>query len=130
VLKPGGRLGLIWNAKDDRVAWVARLDRILERYQGDAPRFRSGEWRQAFPAEGFGALHEDRFSHAHTGPTEEVILDRVRSISFMAALRPEEWARVEQELRLLIAEEFGRAGTVMVPYETFAYWAERESAGR
>lgn len=70
-------------------------------------------------------LDEDRTTNPHAGPPEVVILDRVRSISFMAALPAEEWAGVEHEPRGLIAEEFGGAGTVTVPYETAAYWVEK-----
>lgn len=125
VLKPGGRLGLVWNAKDARVAWVSRLDRIMDRHRGDAPRYISGEWRGVFPAEGFGPLHEDRFPHGHTGPPEVVILERARSTSFIAALSPEDRARVEDEVRALIAEEFGGADSVTVPYETAVYWAQK-----
>ena len=125
ALRPGGRLGLVWNVKDDRVDWVARLDRIVERHQGDAPRHRSGAWRKVFPARGFGPLHEDRFPHRHTGPPEVVILDRVRSTSVIAALPPDERAKVEDETRALIADEFPDASAVTVPYETAAYWVEK-----
>ncbi len=29
VLRPGGRLGLVWNKRDERVAWVAELGRLI-----------------------------------------------------------------------------------------------------
>src|ERR1700689_3878605 len=88
VLKPGGALGLVWNVRDDTVPWVAALSRIMQPYEGDAPRFHSQKWRSVFPAEGFGPLREKRFRNAHTGPPEKVIIDRVLSVSFMAAVSP------------------------------------------
>ena len=35
VLRPGGRLGLVWNSRDTAVAWVPRFERII----GDAPAY-------------------------------------------------------------------------------------------
>jgi SAM-dependent methyltransferase len=29
VLRPGGRLGLVWNARDERLGWVKELGRII-----------------------------------------------------------------------------------------------------
>jgi len=39
VLKPGGRLGLVWNVRDESVDWVAEITRIITPYEGDTPRF-------------------------------------------------------------------------------------------
>ena len=50
VLKPGGVLGLIWNVRDERVAWVAALSEIMEPYEGSTPRHHTQEWRRLFPA--------------------------------------------------------------------------------
>jgi len=123
VLKPGGRLGLVWNVRDLGVGWVSRLGRVVGRVEGDTPRYQSGAWRSVFPAPGFGPLRERRFPHAHTGPVDDVVLNRVRSTSFVAALPPDGRARLEAELRAFIASEPELQGkaVVTVPYETVAY---------
>lgn len=122
VLKVGGALGLVWNVRDERVPWVAALDAILRRYEGDAPRHESGAWRGVFPAAGFTPLAERRFRHDHKGPPERVIVDRVLSTSFIAALEPAERAEVEDAVRALIAATPELAGRerVIYPYGTIA----------
>ncbi|WP_322029697.1 class I SAM-dependent methyltransferase [Paraburkholderia sp. J76] len=123
VLKPGGRLGLIWNLRDASVEWVARLDAIVNRAEGDTPRYYTGQWRNAFPFAGFGPLHEQRFMQGHTGSPEDVIIARVKSTSFIAALPSGEQARIEAELRALIDSEPQLRGKtlVTVPYGTAAF---------
>ena len=37
VLKPSGKLGLVWNTRDAGVDWVAQLDQIVNRVEGDTP---------------------------------------------------------------------------------------------
>ena len=127
VLEPGGRLGLVWNVRDDRVPWVARIGAILDSLEADTPRHATGEWRRLFPSRHFGPLHETVFSHAHTGDPEDVIIARVKSISFIAALPPDELARFETQVRAVIAGDPDLRGAreVTFPYVTRAYWAER-----
>ena len=48
VLEPSGRVGLVWNVRDESVEWVARLTELVDPYEGDAPRYRNGKWRIAF----------------------------------------------------------------------------------
>jgi SAM-dependent methyltransferase len=128
VLKPGGKLGLVWNMRDARVDWVARLDAIVNRVEGDTPRYYTGVWRTVFPFKGLGPLHEQHFSVGHTGSPEDVIVNRVRSTSFIAALAPEERAKIEEELKALIAREPTLSGrdAVTVPYETAAFYAVKD----
>jgi len=130
VLKPGGMLGLIWNQRDESVSWIAEINGLLARYQDDAPRMMSGNWRKAFPAPGFAPLHETRFPHAHIGPPDRVILDRFLSVSFIAALPAPEREQVRTELRALIARTPSLAGRteVSVPYVTMAFHCRKTSA--
>ncbi|QKZ03974.1 class I SAM-dependent methyltransferase [Pseudomonas eucalypticola] len=125
VLKPGGRLGLVWNLRDNSVPWVARLDALVNQYEGDTPRYYSGAWRQVFPAPGFSALQHAHFGNGHTGSPDAVILDRVRSTSFIAGLAAAQREAVDAQVRALIASEPLLAGKaeVTVPYTTAAFCA-------
>lgn len=126
VLKPGGRLGLVWNVRDQSVAWVAALTAIMAPYVGDTPRHDSGAWRAVFPAPGFGPLSETRFRHVHTGRPDDVIVARIMSVSFIAALGDRERADVEQAVRAVIAATPELHGErVSFPYETRAYACQR-----
>jgi SAM-dependent methyltransferase len=127
VLRPGGRLALIWNTKDDSVSWVRSAFSIIEPYEGDVPRFHSGAWRSVFPAAGFGPLLEERFGHWHRGAPEAVIVDRLLSVSFISSLPATEREAVATRLRDLIATDPALVGRneIAVPYSTFAYSTER-----
>lgn len=127
ALKFGGALGLVWNVRDERVAWVMALTKILDRHQGDAPRHESGQWRALFPAPGFTPLSERRLAYEHVGPPERVIVERAMSISFIAALPADQQARVAGEVRALIAATPSLAGRreIAFPYLTHAYASRR-----
>jgi len=123
VLKLGGALGLIWNVRDESVAWAAALTRIMAPYEAGTPRYHTKEWRRLFPAEGFGPLRERHFPNAHTGPAEQVILDRILSVSFIAALPPAGQNGVAAQIQALIAAtpELAGNGEVTFPYDTAAF---------
>jgi SAM-dependent methyltransferase len=123
VLAPRGALGLIWNVRDESVGWVAALSEIIRPYEIDVPRYHSQGWRRLFPADGFGPLIERRFPNAHCGPPEQVIVDRVLSISVIAALPIEERTRVASRVRDLIAHspELANQKLATFPYYTAAF---------
>ena len=129
VLKPGGQLGLIWNLRDASVPWVAQLDALVNQWEGDAPRFYTGAWRQAFPHPGFGPLREQQFRHSHDGPVEDVIFNRVRSTSFISALAPAERDRLEHQLTAFVAshDTLNHGATVSVPYVTSAFVTRKDA---
>ncbi|WP_191487813.1 class I SAM-dependent methyltransferase [Pseudomonas sp. FEN] len=123
VLKPGGRLGLVWNVRDESVDWVAAITRIITPYEGDTPRFHSGAWRQPFNGRYFSAPELSRFEYRHVGTPEEVIIDRFLSVSFIAALPVAEKAKVTEQLQALIQTHPALRGreTIAFPYRTEAY---------
>jgi SAM-dependent methyltransferase len=127
VLRPGGRLGLVWNVRDESVDWVAQLTAIMTPYEGDAPRYYKGDWKRVFPADGFGPLAMQSLPYTHVGAPQQVIVDRVMSVSFIASLPEAEQGLVRQRLQAVIDGHpalSGRAG-VAFPYRTEAYHCER-----
>lgn len=120
VLVAGGTLGLIWNSRDENVPWVAELSAITNGREGDTPRYRTGQWRRAFPAPGFELIDERHARNSHVGTAEQVVLARTLSVSFIAALPAEQRGEVERDVRALIARtpELAGGGDVVFPYET------------
>ncbi|MGB3126821.1 MAG: class I SAM-dependent methyltransferase [Pseudomonas sp.] len=129
VLKPQGRLGLVWNVRDESVDWVAAITAIITPYEGDTPRFHTGRWREAFSGEYFSAPQVTCFSYQHVGSPQEVIMDRFLSVSFIAALPAAEKVTVTAQLQALIDTHPALKGreTVAFPYQTQAYLCQRLS---
>jgi SAM-dependent methyltransferase len=126
VLKPGGKLGLVWNVRDESVDWVAAITAIMAPYQGDAPRFQSAQWRRLFPNDLFSDPEEFSVPHQHIGSAQQVIIDRFLSVSFIAALPEAERAAVSARLGALIAThpQLKNRELIAVPYQTLAYCCE------
>ena len=130
ILKPGGKLALIWNVRDDSVDWVAAITSIITPYEGDAPRFYKGDWRKPFttPAgQKFTALEQVNFAYQHVGSAQEVIVDRFMSVSFIAALPTNEKEAVFSQLGDLIASHpaLRNQKSIALPYRTEAYVCTR-----
>ncbi len=128
LLRHGGRLGLIWNRRDETVDWVARLANIVDRFEDGAPRYKSGEWKKAFEGTAlFGPLRHSEFSYVQIGAPETVVVDRVASSSFIAALPADARECVLADVRTLLREHPATRDRDVIefPYRTDVYVAER-----
>lgn len=127
VLKPEGRLGLVWNVRDESVDWVAEITRIITPYEGDTPRFHTGQWRRPFSGPYFAQPELTCFNYSHRGSPETVIMNRFLSVSFIAALPEAEKAEVTRQLRELIQTHpaLRNRDTIDFPYQTQAYRCRR-----
>jgi SAM-dependent methyltransferase len=131
VLAPGGRLAMIWNARDESVDWVARFSAIIDRHAGDAPDHATGAWRRAFEATRlFGPLEEQRFAYSQELDGPEALADRAASVSFIAALDEATRAGVVREIRELAETHPDLRGRrpLWMPYETRLYGCVRLGA--
>lgn len=125
VLRPGGVIGLLWNVRDTRVAWMAALQDIIggedsmrmvaESSQDLSERAGTEEIREFLP-------EVERASFAHTVPvTPDGLLDLVSTYSYVR-LSP----RADQlydDVRELLATHPDTAGRdrLEMPYVTAAY---------
>jgi SAM-dependent methyltransferase len=134
VLSPGGRLGLVWLARDESVDWVARLVRLVDGYKrGDPPRYAGGTWRRVFeappPGVRFTPLQAASFPFTHSAP-RETALQRVASTSFVGALSEDERQEVLRRARDFLDRHPQTQGrqTIDLPYTADLYWCTRAAA--
>ena len=128
TLRPGGRVGLVWNVRDDDASpfWAGLTD-LLSTYRGDTPAHRGSGWREAFgDTELFTPLEARSFRFRPPLARDQVI-DRAMSISFIAALPHRERAQVESSVVSLLDAQPETAGmdVVELPYRTDVYWTKR-----
>jgi SAM-dependent methyltransferase len=128
VLRHGGRLGLIWNARDRGIEWVDQIWGVMDRLEKHAPWRDHDHWYEsAFDAEQwFGPLHKTEFHHEQT-LTPEGVVERFRGVSHLAVLTPAEREPHLQEIRDVLHNHPDTAGKseVAIPYRVDAYWCER-----
>jgi SAM-dependent methyltransferase len=98
VLRPGGRLGLIWNRRDGRQPLQQEIDRIIVPHRGATPAYTSDAWREAFRDISLFAAVAQESVPFDQAVDRETFVDRVMSISFISALPDEERARVQAAL--------------------------------
>lgn len=123
VLKPGGRLGLVWNIRDTTTPWVARLIEIMAPYDLGTPDYESQHWRQVFATSGFSELTEHALANPQVGHPDRIIIDRVLSVGSIASLSQVIKDDVIAQVRRLIADtpELSGKAEVTFPNMTMAY---------
>jgi SAM-dependent methyltransferase len=101
VLKPAGRLGLIWNRADLNQPLQRRLGALMDPYRQDTPHHRSNAWRAVFDDRAPFALAAEHRIDSVQRLDADGVADRVLSVSFMAALPAAERDAVEERVRAL-----------------------------
>ena len=118
VLRPGGRICLVWNARNEKIPWVRRLGSII----GTQEQLRDPAQALIF-SELFGFVESRDFSHWQTIDRKS-IQDLVLSRSNVAVLDEEARAAKLAEV-LAFYDEFGRGMDGMqLPYDTHCYQAD------
>jgi len=136
VLKPNGRLALIWNMESqERSKWVAKLRELYEQHDTKAPQYRKGAWRNVFDtkqaAELFHLpLNHRQFTNDFPVHGKEAIWQRIKSKSYVAVMSPEEHQQLQNEVYAILEDpnnEFTPSpdGQYLYRHECDLYWAQR-----
>jgi SAM-dependent methyltransferase len=118
VLRPGGRVGLVWNYRNEKIPWVRRLGTLIgtQEHQVDPAQ-------ALIFSELFGFVEDRDFNHWQTIDRRS-IQDLVLSRSNVAVLGERERAAKLAEV-LALYDEFGRGMDGMqLPYVTRCYRAD------
>ena len=118
VLCPGGGVALVWNARDERNPLQAALSEIIDPLQGDTPRRKQRDWKTVLADSGFFERCDRKLFENAQVVDEQGVVDRVVSISFIAAAPPARRAEVEQRVRALVRDA---EGPIVLPYMTEVY---------
>ena len=126
VLKPGGVLLMVWNARDENVDWMRQWGDLVADLGGGRPYQDHREllWEDVVAESGlFTPLEHLEVPQGQTG-TPELVIERTRSTSFIAALPPERHQHALDAVAQLLAthpDTRGRA-QITIPYNTQIYW--------
>jgi SAM-dependent methyltransferase len=119
VLRPNGRLALIWNKRDNHEPWVAKLSETIGSETLDR-----GDVEEPIEASVlFGTVEKATFEWAQR-LDRETLRDLVLSRSYCAIKPSGERERVLAEVERLF-DEHARGGQLELPYVTECYRAEK-----
>ena len=129
VLRPGGRFVLAWNRRDESVPWVRALGDRIRTLAGDEPQVWDDRWRASLRRCALFEPWDSVLFRQTQVLTREGVLDRVASVSFVAAAEPSAQAEVLASVDALLRDDPATAGrdTIDLPYDTEVMWATRRT---
>jgi SAM-dependent methyltransferase len=112
VVRPGGGVVMVWNARDQSSDWIAQWTHIVHSMSDGQPYndYRSHDWRAVFAANGsFSPLHYELVDNPQlTTPT--AVIERTRNTSFVGALPPERQQPLLDAVQTLLDTHLDVAG--------------------
>lgn len=120
VLRPGGGLAILFNQRDEREPWVAKMNEVIQWHTRTVSRYQATDWTGLLSGAGYVGIGAETVEW--TQPlTRELLASRVRSVSYVA----DEPAEVQQDYVdrvLALAEGFDE--TFPLPYVTHVWFGK------
>lgn len=129
ALRPDGLLLLVWNVRDESVPWMRRWTDLVHDVAGGRPYsdHREQPWTEVVARSGlFTPLRSERLDNPF--PTSrELVLERTRSTSYVAALDPGPREELLASIGRLVDTDPDTAGrdTFTFPNLTDLHWCHR-----
>jgi SAM-dependent methyltransferase len=125
VLRPGGALALVWNRRRMDDPLNQAINELIMPHRRHPSTFHTGAWRAAFErTKLFGPFEERVFRNDHFLDADGLV-DRIASVSFIAALGEKERMKVLRAARTL-----GEPAGVTIPQDTEVQVAHRQRGAR
>ena len=126
VLKPNGRLVLIWNSdRQTDKQWRLNIKKYIQSFRPpETINYRGMEWKKAFDDQKyFSTLEENQFKNFQK-ITRDLAIKRALSISFIAALPAEERTKVAEHIQEILnnAEEIRGMDEFDMEHISNVYW--------
>ena len=132
VLRPGGKLALIWNLESVGSNDLQdELFRLVVAHDGNVPQYRRGDWRTALEHTKVFKLPYGEWVEEYTlAYTEEAVWDRSLSKSFITALDEEERDVLKKDLAAAFAKHGNNCpkdeqGRFILPQNVRVVWLEK-----
>lgn len=131
VLKPAGKLGLIWNQRQGSDEWEIELEKILAPLRPSFMNQDAVQWKQYFHQSAFFDELQEACSLLPMQQSPAELLERMASISFVAALPPLEKSEVLQRIEDLLSFHASTTGRELIEYtyRTEVYWCQKKIWG-
>lgn len=129
VLRPGGRVALAFNRRDESVAWVRALGDVIRRVSAGEPQVWDSSWRDSLGRCAlFGAWMSASFRQIQR-LSPAGVQERAASVSHVAAADPAIRAALLDEVAAILRDDPSTAGRdeIELPYDTEVLWAERRT---
>lgn len=120
VLRPRGTLALLWNERDESTPWVAEMSRLIRWHERTVSRYQHVDWAAIVATAGAYEPLAEHVVRWEQPMTRQRLADRVRSISYIAAMPEPERERLAAEVTALVAR---RGEPFPLPYTCRLQWA-------
>lgn len=135
ILKPFSPVFFIWNLEDrERARWVAQVRNRIELHEAGTPQFRLGLWRKAFDTSSFCLsfhLPVEKIWQFNLPATDDIVVDRATSKSYISVLPDDERAAVREDVRMIVEKGEEKVwidedeGVFEYPYKCFVVHSQK-----